>query len=166
MMMKNMARAVKLLTTSAEYDIAPALSCLDIQALAPFHRPFRPYIALAPLILPIQLIGRNAMSIDHLTAQRFDKTGLLVVLVNVGGFQPLFAEFPSAVFNWREGCIRELMQFSSATVLALDNMGSQHGHSTHSKCAPPYHCWCRYCRLQFNVVRTTYRSADALRRFY
>ena len=140
---------------------APALSCLDIQALMPFPQTFPgPTFALAPLDFtnPMDPLGVPA-PIELMDQDLDGKPELLVGnSLDVGGFQPLFAEFPSLSFPTGVKDVSvELMHSASATVLALDSGGAVVSTATQ----PTQHVRATILlkgsgirRLQFNVVET------------
>jgi hypothetical protein len=141
----------------------PALSCLDIQALTPFPQTFPgPMFSLAPLDFtnPIDPSGMS-LSID-LTDRPEDLDGKPELSVgfssDVGGYQPLFAEFPSTTFpTGVKDVTVELMHFNSATVLALDNGGAVVGTATQptqNMRASLLLTGSGIRKLQFNVVET------------
>lgn len=141
----------------------PTPNCLDFQALTPFPQTFPgPTFTLAPLDFtnPRNPAG-VPMSIE-LTDRPEDWDGKPELNVGFsgdgGGYQPLFAEFPSTAFpNGVRDVSVELRHFAGATVLALDAAGavvSTATQPTQNVRAPLSLPGSGISRLQFNTVET------------
>jgi hypothetical protein len=112
--------------------VAPApapLACLDLQTLTPFPQTFAgPTFSLAPLDFTNPVDQAGAPMAITLEDRPEDLDGNPELWVgfssDVGGFQPMFVDFPAASFpNGVNDVLVQLRQFASATIASLDKSG-------------------------------------------